>query len=87
MNFIIQVPRSRQNLVIKLWRKCITGRDRVIGFISVALPPQTAIRNEYEMSDMFISEKAPLITVFQHYIYNKVFKSFHLNHLNHFVHL
>ncbi|VDN59533.1 unnamed protein product [Dracunculus medinensis] len=60
---IFHVPRSRQNLVIKLWRKCITGRDRVIGFISVALPPQTAIRNEYEMSDMFISEKAPLITI------------------------
>lgn len=54
---------DRQNVVVKLWRKCITGHDEVIGFVSIPLPAQSITKNEYEMSDLCASEQAPLITV------------------------
>ncbi|VDM10707.1 unnamed protein product [Wuchereria bancrofti] len=57
------VSRSRQNLVVKLWKRCITGPDKVIGFISLQLPPTDTRRSEYEMSDLSVSDQAPLITL------------------------
>ncbi|VDM44089.1 unnamed protein product [Toxocara canis] len=57
------VSKDRQNLVVKLWRKCVTSADRVIGFVSIPLPPQSITKDEYEMSDLGVSEQTPLITV------------------------
>uniref|UniRef100_A0A0R3S407 C2 domain-containing protein n=1 Tax=Elaeophora elaphi TaxID=1147741 RepID=A0A0R3S407_9BILA len=57
------VSRSRQNLVVKLWKRCIVGSDKVIGFISLQLPPTDRRKSEYEMSDLSVSDQAPLITV------------------------
>lgn len=57
------VSRSRQNLVVKLWKRCIVGADKVIGFISLQLPPTDTRKSEYEMSDLSISDQAPLITL------------------------
>uniref|UniRef100_A0A915CCW6 C2 domain-containing protein n=2 Tax=Parascaris univalens TaxID=6257 RepID=A0A915CCW6_PARUN len=57
------VSMDRQNVVVKLWRKCITGHDEVIGFVSIPLPAQSITKNEYEMSDLCASEQAPLITI------------------------
>ncbi|CAG9537139.1 unnamed protein product [Cercopithifilaria johnstoni] len=57
------VSRSRQNLVVKLWKRCVVGSDKVIGFISLQLPPTETGKSEYEMSDLSISDQAPLITL------------------------
>uniref|UniRef100_A0A915PX36 C2 domain-containing protein n=1 Tax=Setaria digitata TaxID=48799 RepID=A0A915PX36_9BILA len=57
------VSRSRQNLVVKLWKRCISGSDKVIGFISLQLPPTDTRKCEYEMSDLSVSDQAPLITL------------------------
>ncbi|EFO24185.1 C2 domain-containing protein [Loa loa] len=57
------VSRSRQNLVVKLWKRCIVGSDKVIGFISLQLPPADTGKSEYEMSDLSVSNQAPLITL------------------------
>ncbi|MCP9259432.1 hypothetical protein DINM_001418 [Dirofilaria immitis] len=57
------VSRSRQNLVVKLWKRCAFGTDKVIGFISLQLPPVDAGKSEYEMSDLSVSNQAPLITL------------------------
>ncbi|VDK58363.1 unnamed protein product [Anisakis simplex] len=58
------VPKDRRNLIVKLWRKSVTGSDRVIGFVSIPLPPSKSItENEYEMSDLGVAEQTPLITM------------------------
>ncbi|MFH4978470.1 hypothetical protein AB6A40_005179 [Gnathostoma spinigerum] len=59
----LHISRDRQNLVIKLWRKCITGADKVIGFVSIPLPPRTAQETEYELSDLSQSDLAPLLKI------------------------
>ncbi|KAL4002012.1 C2 domain family protein [Acanthocheilonema viteae] len=57
------VSRSRQNLVVKLWKRCVAGSDKVIGFISLQLPPTDTGKAEYEMSDLSISDQAPIIAL------------------------
>lgn len=60
---VFSVGSERQNLVLKLWRKCMFGADKVIGFVSIPLPPPETYRAEYEMSDLSTSDQAPLITI------------------------
>ncbi|VDN05799.1 unnamed protein product [Thelazia callipaeda] len=37
--------------------------DKVIGFISLHLPPTNPGKSEYEMSDLSVSNQAPLLTL------------------------
>ncbi|VDO52870.1 unnamed protein product [Onchocerca flexuosa] len=60
---IFNVSRSRKNLIVKLWKRCVTESDKVIGFISLHLPPTDTGKVEYEMSNLSVSDQAPLITV------------------------
>lgn len=48
---------------MKLWKRCVIGSDKVIGFISLHLPPTDVGKAEYEMSNLSVSDQAPLITV------------------------
>ncbi|VDK77595.1 unnamed protein product [Onchocerca ochengi] len=60
---IFNVSRSRKNLIVKLWKRCVIGSDKVIGFISLHLPPTDVGKAEYEMSNLSVSDQAPLITL------------------------
>lgn len=58
-----EVSEKRQNLVVKLWQKCSPSEDKVIGFVSIPLPPRTAEAIEYEMSNLMTVFQTPMITI------------------------
>jgi len=49
------VPSERKNIVLKLWHRCPTKGDQVLGFVSVDLPPLQpleAITGDYDLVDL-----------------------------------
>ncbi|VDD94506.1 unnamed protein product [Enterobius vermicularis] len=58
-----EVSSKRQNLVVKLWRKCSSDSGKVIGFVSIPLPPKNLSQIEYEMSSLVDDLETPIVKI------------------------